>query len=42
MLGLTSSYLNTTVQVIQESVDGYYALVTLNGKTLGWVDKRCL
>jgi len=41
MLGLTSSYLNTTVQVIQESVDGYYALVTLNGKALGWVDKRC-
>lgn len=42
MLGLTSSYLNATVQVIQESADGYYALVTLNGKTLGWVDKRCL
>lgn len=41
MLGLTSSYLNTTVQVIQESADGYYALVTLNGQTLGWVDKRC-
>ncbi|CZQ92272.1 GW dipeptide domain-containing protein [Trichococcus collinsii] len=41
MLGLTSSYLNTSVQVIQESADGYYALVTLNGKTLGWVDKRC-
>jgi flagellum-specific peptidoglycan hydrolase FlgJ len=41
MLGLTSSYLNETVQVIQESADGYYALVTLNGKTLGWVDKRC-
>lgn len=41
MLGLTSSYLNTTVQVIQESADGYYALVALNGKTLGWVDKRC-
>lgn len=41
LLGLTSSYLNTTVQVIQESADGYYALVALNGKTLGWVDKRC-
>ena len=41
MLDLTSSYLNTSVQVIQESADGYYALVTLNGKTLGWVDKRC-
>jgi len=41
MLGLTSSYLNTSVQVIQESADGYYALVMLNGKTLGWVDKRC-
>ena len=41
MLGLTSSYLNITVQVIQESADGHYALVMLNGKTLGWVDKRC-
>ena len=41
MLGLTSSYLNTAVQVIQESADGHYALVMLNGKTLGWVDKRC-
>jgi len=42
LLGLTSSYLNATVQVIQESADGCYALVTLNGKTLGWVDKRAL
>ena len=41
MLGLTSSYLNAAVQVIQESADGHYALVMLNGKTLGWVDKRC-
>lgn len=42
LLGMTSSYLNTTVQVIQESVDGCYALVAANGQTLGWVDKRCL
>lgn len=42
LLGLTSSYLNATVQVIQESADGHYALVTLNGKTLGWIDKRAL
>ena len=42
VLALTNDYLNTPVQVIQESADGCYALVTLNGKTLGWVDKRAL
>lgn len=42
LLGLTSSYLNKTVQVIQETADGCYALVASNGQTLGWVDKRCL
>lgn len=41
MIGLTSAYLNKSVQVIQESADGYYALATLDGKALGWVDKRC-
>ena len=41
-LALTNDYLNTPVQVIQETTDGCYALVTANGKTLGWVDKRSL
>ena len=40
LLALTNDYLNTPVQVIQETTDGCYALVTVNGKTLGWVDKR--
>jgi len=42
LLSLTNYYLNTPVQVIQETADGCYALVTANGQTLGWVDKRCL
>ncbi|WP_106449835.1 GW dipeptide domain-containing protein [Trichococcus alkaliphilus] len=41
LLSLTNYHLNTPVQVIQETADGCYALVAVNGQTLGWVDKRC-
>ncbi|CZQ97146.1 lysin motif [Trichococcus palustris] len=40
LVSLTSSYLNKPVQVIRETANGAYALIAVDGKTIGWVDKR--
>ncbi|MGO4995028.1 GW dipeptide domain-containing protein [Jeotgalibaca porci] len=36
----TSAYVGKTVQVTEESQNRAYALISFNGKELGWVDKR--
>ena len=40
LVSLTSFYLNKPVQVIRETANGAYALIAVDGKTIGWVDKR--
>lgn len=39
---MTNDFLGQKVEVIKESQNGLYALATLNGEKLGWVDKRAL
>ena len=40
LVSMTSYYLNKPVQVIRETANGAYALIAVDGKTIGWVDKR--
>jgi len=44
ILGKTSSYMNKTVKVIKERVTNRatWSLISVNGKELGWVDKKGL
>jgi hypothetical protein len=39
---MTNDFFGQKVEVIKESQNGLYALATLNGEKLGWVDKRAL
>lgn len=41
-LGQASDYLGEEVKVIAESSNRSYALITINGETIGWVDKKAL
>ncbi|MFL2109899.1 GW dipeptide domain-containing protein [Marinilactibacillus psychrotolerans] len=41
-IGNSKGYLNQRVTVIAESMNGSYVLTILNGKNLGWVDKRAI
>lgn len=38
----TNTYLGTSVQVIKETTNGKYGLISYNGTILGWVDKKAL
>ncbi|WP_208558882.1 GW dipeptide domain-containing protein [Marinilactibacillus kalidii] len=39
-VGNSASYLNKRVDVLSETMNGAYARIALNGKDLGWIDKR--
>ena len=39
-LGITSTYIGTEVTISKKSSDGNYLYASLNGKGLGWIDKR--
>ncbi|WP_373472212.1 GW dipeptide domain-containing protein [Carnobacterium alterfunditum] len=38
----TNNFVGSSVKVIRETTNGNYALISLNGVTLGWVDKKAL
>lgn len=38
----TNTYLGTNVQVVKETTNGKYRLISYNGTILGWVDKKAL
>jgi len=40
MLGKTQSILGQYVQVTQESENSAYAYISINGKNIGWIDKK--
>ncbi|MEC6747668.1 GW dipeptide domain-containing protein [Marinilactibacillus sp. XAAS-LB27] len=39
-VGDSASHLNKRVNVLSETTNGAYARISLNGKELGWIDKR--
>ncbi|GEQ32281.1 hypothetical protein B795N_01630 [Marinilactibacillus psychrotolerans] len=41
-IGNSDNYINQKVTIIAESKNGAYGLALLNGKSLGWIDKRAI
>lgn len=39
-LGTTAAYVGHTLQITKESSDGNYLYATLNGKEVGWIDRK--